>query len=96
VISLGLGLPDWQHPRLGGYRVDLTDPVATVNVAAEIAAAHEVKAVVHIAGMIPPNRLEDARPEDVLTLALLPGLRRCGAGQVLYVCGGSSLTGLSS
>lgn len=98
VISLGLELPDWQHAGLSGYRVDLTDPVATAEVAAEIAASHEVTAVVHNAGMILPNRLEAARPEDVLTLAqlhlaaplaltqaLLPTLKRCGMGRILFI-----------
>lgn len=104
VISLGLDLPDWQHPKLHVYRADLTDAQATGAIAAEIAQAHEITALVHNAGMILPNRLEEARADEMLKLAqlhlaaplaltqaLLPGLKRCGAGRVLFVSSRASM-----
>jgi NAD(P)-dependent dehydrogenase (short-subunit alcohol dehydrogenase family) len=98
VVSLGLELPDTEHDNLSGYTCDLTDPADTGDIAAEIAAKHKVDQLVHNAGLILPNLLPDADPDDIITLsqlhlaapmaltqAVLPHMRASGYGRVLFI-----------
>ena len=71
VISLGLELPNWDHPRLRGVIVDLFDAHATAVAAAEIAHTSDVTHLIHNAGQIWPNLLQDAQPSDITALAQL-------------------------
>ncbi|MDU0955670.1 MAG: SDR family oxidoreductase [Bradyrhizobium sp.] len=71
VVSVGLDKPDWTHDLLAAYRADLTSIDATRAIAQEICQAHAVDCLVHNAGVILPNLLPDAKPEDILTLAQL-------------------------
>ncbi|MEM7405182.1 MAG: SDR family oxidoreductase [Pseudomonadota bacterium] len=71
VISIGLALPEASHPRLSGHVVDLLDNAATAALAVQIANDHPVTHLVHNAGQIWPNLLEDARAEDIVGLAQL-------------------------
>ncbi len=71
VVSVGLDKPTWTHDLLAAYRADLTSPAETRSVAEEICRDHTVDCLVHNAGMILPNLLPDATPEDILTLAQL-------------------------
>ena len=71
VISLALEKPDWSHPRLIAYEVDLFDARATEAVAAEIAGEHRVTHIVHNAGIIRPNPIEEATSADIAALAQL-------------------------
>lgn len=77
--------------------VDLTDPVAVASAAAAIAARHQVTHLIHNAGIILPNLVEDARVEDMQTLtqlhlgaalqllqAFLPAMKARGFGRVLF------------
>lgn len=104
VVSLGIDLPSWDHERLWSYRADLTDPEASAEVAARIADAHEIDCVVHNAGMILPNLLPQAKPEDIQTLAqlhlsaplaltqaVLPGMEARGFGRIVFVSSRASL-----
>lgn len=104
VVSLGLDLPGWDHEKLHGYKADLTDASATAEIATKIAAEHRVSAVVHNAGMILPNLLAEAKPEDVLKLAqlhlaaplvltqaMLPALKDSGHGRILFISSRASM-----
>jgi 3-oxoacyl-[acyl-carrier protein] reductase len=71
VISLALDKPDWSHPSLESYAIDLFDAQATEALAAEIARDHDVTHVVHNAGVIRPNPVEAAKASDIAALAQL-------------------------
>lgn len=71
VISLARGAAEWDADGLTSYEVDLLDPAAVRHVSQEIVAAHEVTHLVHNAGLIWPNLIEDAKPEDIAGLAQL-------------------------
>lgn len=87
------------EPREGQthVEVDLLDAAATVDAARQIAAEHDVTHLVHNAGLIWPNLLEDAKPEDItglaqlhmgsaLTLAqaVLPGMKARWFGRIAF------------
>lgn len=97
VVSLSRGAPEWSDPSLHHVEVDLLDPSATEQAAAEIATNHDVTHLVNNAGMIWPNLIEQATPEDLtgltqlhlgapLTLlqAFLPAMKAKGFGRVLF------------
>lgn len=104
VISLGLEMPQTTHPRLVGYTADLTDPAQTEAIAKRIAKENAVDQLVHNAGQIRPNLLEDAKAEDIATLAhlhlaapltltqtLLPSMKARGAGRILFISSRASM-----
>lgn len=77
--------------------VDLADPAAVARVAADIAARHRVTHLVHNAGIIRPNLVEDAQVADLQLLtqlhlgaalqllqAFLPAMKERGFGRVLF------------
>jgi NAD(P)-dependent dehydrogenase (short-subunit alcohol dehydrogenase family) len=70
-VSVGLEEPTWKHELLAGYRADLTNIDETRAIAREICRDHPIDCLVHNAGVILPNLLPDAKPEDILTLAQL-------------------------
>lgn len=97
VVSLSRGAPEWSDAKLQHVEVDLLDAVAVEQAAAEIASAHEVSHLVHNAGMIWPNLIEDAEPSELtgltqlhlgsaLTLlqACLPSMKKKRFGRVLF------------
>lgn len=76
---------------------DLSDPDAVASTAAEIAARHQVTHFVHNAGIILPNLIEDATPQEMqvltqlhlgaaltLTQAFLPAMKAQRFGRVLF------------
>ncbi|WP_315766393.1 MULTISPECIES: SDR family NAD(P)-dependent oxidoreductase [unclassified Bradyrhizobium] len=71
VVSVGLERPSWTHDLLAAYRADLTSIDDTRAIAQEICRDHAIDSLVHNAGLILPNLLGDAKPEDILTLAQL-------------------------
>lgn len=104
VVSLGLDMPMTAHENLRGYKADLTDTAQTSAAAEEIAANHQIDAIVHNAGMILPNLLPDASPQDILTLsqlhlaapmmltqAVLPGMEARGSGRILFISSRASM-----
>lgn len=97
VISLARHAPDWHHDRLTSIDVDLLDAAAVAQAAAEVAARHAVTHLVHNAGLIWPNLIEDAKAEDIIGLsqlhlgaaltlvqAVLPAMKARRFGRVLF------------
>ena len=71
VVSVARSAPQKSHPNLHSVEADLLDPDAVATVARAIAAEFEVTHLIHNAGLIWPNLVEDAKPEDITGLAQL-------------------------
>lgn len=71
VLSLDRAPPEAPTGGVTHVPCDLLDPEATARAAADIAARHTVTLLIHNAGMILPNLVEDARPEDIARLSQL-------------------------
>lgn len=97
VISVARNRSAATHNRLEQIEADLMDPKATAAVAQDIAARHDVTHFVHNAGVILPNLIEDARPDDLLSLtqlhlgaaltltqAFLPAMKAGRFGRILF------------
>lgn len=97
VISIARHKGEAAHERLEHIEADLMDPQATAQAAAEIAARHRVTHFIHNAGIILPNLIEDATPQDLqsltqlhlgaaltLTQAFLPAMKQAGFGRILF------------
>ena len=97
VISVARSAPDFTHPNLSSVEADLLDPKAVTAAAAQIASEHRVTHLIHNAGLIWPNLIEDASPSDItglaqlhlgsaLTLlqAALPAMKERGFGRVMF------------
>jgi NAD(P)-dependent dehydrogenase (short-subunit alcohol dehydrogenase family) len=104
VISLALEKPDWSHPQLESRAVDLFDAKATEEVSTEIVRAHRVTHVVHNAGVIRPNLIEQAKPADITALAqlhlgaaltlvaaVLPTMKQAGFGRIVLISSRAAL-----
>ncbi|WP_299861310.1 SDR family oxidoreductase [uncultured Hoeflea sp.] len=97
VINISRNASDMTHERFVNVECDLLDPEAVAGAAASIAAEHRVTHLVHNAGLIWPNLVEDAKPEDItglaqlhlgsaLTLlqAFLPAMKEARFGRVMF------------
>ena len=97
VVSVARSAPEKSHPNLHSVEADLLDPEAVAEAACAIAADFEVTHLIHNAGLIWPNLVEDAKPEDItglaqlhlgsaLTLlqAALPTMKARGFGRVMF------------
>src|SRR5262249_186874 len=71
VLSLHRRSPDWSHPQLDPIEVDLLDARATAAVAHDVAARHAISHIVHNAGIIRPNPIEQASVDDLAALSQL-------------------------
>ncbi len=71
VVSLSRHAPEFEHPRLSSVTVDLLDPEAVDAAARLVATSHDVTHLIHNAGLIWPNLIEDASPSDITGLAQL-------------------------
>ena len=71
VVSISRHAPEVSHPRLHSVEADLLDPLAVADAAAEVATMHEVTHLIHNAGLIWPNLIEEAEPSDITGLAQL-------------------------
>jgi NAD(P)-dependent dehydrogenase (short-subunit alcohol dehydrogenase family) len=104
VISLALEKPDWSHPKLESRVVDLFDAGAAASVATEIAHEHAVTHIVHNAGVIRPNAVEDASVADIAALAqlhlgtalsllqaALPAMKQARFGRVVLIASRAAL-----
>jgi NAD(P)-dependent dehydrogenase (short-subunit alcohol dehydrogenase family) len=104
VVSLDRRLPDWSHAKLEPILVDLFDAKATAAAAADIAGRHAVSHVVHNAGVIRPNLIEQATPDDIAALsqlhlgaaltlvqAALPGMKQRQFGRIVLIASRAAL-----
>lgn len=97
VVSIARNTAEWSAEGCEHLEADLLDPASVAQVAADIAARYEVTHLVHNAGLIWPNLIEDAKPDDItglaqlhlgsaLTLlqAFLPAMKQRGFGRVMF------------
>lgn len=97
VVSVARHAPEVKHDRLFSVNADLLDETAVQAAADEIAARFDVTHLVHNAGLIWPNLIEDAKPSDItglsqlhlgaaLTLvqAVLPAMKKRNFGRILF------------
>ncbi|TYC69073.1 SDR family oxidoreductase [Stappia sp. BW2] len=97
VVSVARSAPEKSHPNLHSVEADLLDAEAVATAAHTIAAEFDVTHLIHNAGLIWPNLVEDAKPEDItglaqlhlgsaLTLlqAALPGMKARQFGRVMF------------
>jgi NAD(P)-dependent dehydrogenase (short-subunit alcohol dehydrogenase family) len=104
VVSLDRRAPDWSHARLEPVLVDLFDPKATADAAREIAARHDISHVVHNAGIIRPNLIEQTTADDIAALsqlhlgaaltlvqAALPGMKQRHFGRIILIASRAAL-----
>jgi 3-oxoacyl-[acyl-carrier protein] reductase len=104
VISLDRRAPDWSHAQLEPIQVDLLDPKATADVARDVATRHAISHVVHNAGIIRPNPIEQASVDDLAALsqlhlgaaltlvqAALPGMKQSRFGRIVLIASRAAL-----
>ena len=104
VVSLDRRVPDWSHPRLEPIQVDLFDAKATADAAKDVAARHAISHVIHNAGIIRPNLIEQVTVEDIAALsqlhlgaaltlvqAALPGMKQRHFGRVILIASRAAL-----
>ena len=104
VVNLDYVLPTWSHPQLTSYQGDLTDEASTRERAAEIAAKHNVIALVNNAGATRPGTIDTAttaqlddvvglhlRAPMLLVQAFLPTLRASGQGRIVNMSSRAAL-----
>lgn len=104
VVSLDRRLPDWSHAKLEPVTVDLFDPKATADAAKDVAARHEISHIVHNAGIIRPNLIEQATVDDIAALsqlhlgaaltlvqAALPGMKQRHFGRIILIASRAAL-----
>ncbi len=104
VVNLDYVLPTWSHPQLTSYQGDLTDEDSTRERAAEIAAKHNVTALVNNAGATRPGTIDTAttaqlddvvglhlRAPMLLVQAFLPTLRASGQGRIVNMSSRAAL-----
>ncbi len=97
VVSIARHAPDFRHERLSSIEADLLDAKAVPEIAREIASAQQVTHLVHNAGVIWPNLIEDASAADITALAqlhlgsaltllqaFLPGMKERQFGRVMF------------
>lgn len=97
VVSVSRHEGTSSHPNLEHVEADLLDPSAVTRAAGDIASRHKVTHLVHNAGIILPNLIEQAKPEDITALAqlhlgaaltlvqaFLPAMKARGFGRVLF------------
>ena len=104
VVNLDYVLPTWQHPLLTSYQADLTREDSTRQAALDIAARHNVTALVNNAGATRPGTIDTAtaaqlddvvglhlRAPMLLTQAFLPTLRASGQGRIVNMSSRAAL-----
>ena len=97
VVSVARHDPELRHPNLYSYCTDLLDKDAVSEAAAQIASDHKVTHLIHNAGLIWPNLIEQAEPEEIaglsqlhlgsalaLAKAFLPSMKASQFGRILF------------
>lgn len=104
VVVAGLDAPDWSASGLQFEHLDLLDLDATRAFAQRCVAEGGVTHLVHNAGFILPNLLEEAKAEDLLTLttvhaaaalvlaqAVVPAMKERGFGRIIFTSSRAAL-----
>jgi 3-oxoacyl-[acyl-carrier protein] reductase len=98
VVSLDRQAPKWNQKGLEHIQCDLTDAKATGAAVAQAATAHEITHVVHNAGVLREDLVEDVRIADLMDLAqlhlgtallmvqgALPAMRKRNFGRIVLI-----------
>lgn len=98
VVSMARRDPDFTHPRLHSVKVDLLDAAATSAAAAQVAGEFQVSHLIHNAGVIWPNLLEDVTLDELqgltqihlgcaisLAQACLPSMKAQNFGRIVLM-----------
>lgn len=98
VISMARRDPDFTHPRLHSVKADLLDAQATKEAAAQVASQFKVSHLIHNAGVIWPNLLEDVELDELqgltqihlgsaitLAQACLPSMKEQNFGRIVLM-----------
>jgi 3-oxoacyl-[acyl-carrier protein] reductase len=104
VVNLSRRPLELEHAALHNIELDLSDRERTRAVAAEVAGAHPVSALVHNAGLIRADLLDDVRLEDLdyltqvhigaaisLSQAFLPGMKQRSFGRIILITSRAAL-----
>ncbi len=97
VISMSRNPPKATDKNLFSIEVDLLDEEALALAAEEVAKVHKVTHLIHNAGLIWPNLIEETNPSDIIGLAqlhlgsaltlmkvVLPGMKERQFGRVIF------------
>ena len=71
VVSVGLHKPEWTHAQFQHIELDLLDDETTRQFAKDLATEKNITHLIHNAGIILPNLLENMHSDDLLTLTKL-------------------------
>ena len=96
VLNLSRRPAEFEHDKLHNFSIDLAEREATQTLAAELAAQYQVDTLVHNAGLIRADLIEDVKLEDLdhltqvhlgaditLVQAFLPGMKARGFGRII-------------
>ena len=97
VVSMARRAPEIMHKNLFSIEVDLLEPDQVAEAAKKAAGVHSISHVIHNAGMIWPNLIEEAKPSDIaglaqlhlgsaltLTQAALPAMKARKFGRIMF------------
>ena len=95
---------EFSHPKLHNVELDLSDRQATADAAADVAGKFKVTGLVHNAGLIRANLLEEVDLDDfdylaqvhigaaiTLSQAVLPGMKQAGFGRITLITSRAAL-----
>lgn len=98
VVNLDAVEPDWKHPLLTSYQVDLSQEAAVAECAARIAREFDVTGLVNNAGTTRPGTIHSQTAADLdfivglhlrapmlLAQAFMGSLRACGHGRIVNI-----------
>jgi 3-oxoacyl-[acyl-carrier protein] reductase len=108
VLNLSRRESETSHKRLVDYPVDLADVAATRDAIAKLTGRYDVTTLVHNAGVIRPNLIEDVQLEDLqyltnlhlsasilLTQGVLGAMKRASFGRIVII-GSRAMLGLET
>ena len=98
VISVGKDSPDREHNSFKHIELDLLDQIETEKFAKTISSQKNVTHLIHNAGVILPNLLEDVEIQDLITLtnlhagaalilmkSFLPSMKKNNFGRLVFI-----------
>lgn len=108
VVNLSRRASEDKHERLIDHPVDLADVAATKEAVSAISAQHDVTTLVHNAGVIRPDLVENVKLEDLdylanlhlaagilLTQGVLPAMKNAHFGRIVII-GSRAMLGLET